>query len=147
MVKSGAKWRKERLKMLMGEFQHNLDAKGRLFMPVKLREALGTKFVLTKGLDGCLFVYDLEQWRLLEAKLNSLPMTRKAPVILTVSFLAVLPKVSAINRDGYFYLLICASLQDWIKMPLLSALATGLRSGTQNAGTHITKKMPKMWAN
>ena len=57
--------------MLMGEFQHNLDAKGRLFMPVKLREALGTKFVLTKGLDGCLFVYDLEQWRLLEAKLNS----------------------------------------------------------------------------
>ena len=63
--------------MLMGEFQHNLDAKGRLFMPVKLREALGTKFVLTKGLDGCLFVYDLEQWRLLEAKLNSLPMTRK----------------------------------------------------------------------
>ena len=88
--------------MLMGEFQHNLDAKGRLFMPVKLREALGTKFVLTKGLDGCLFVYDLEQWRLLEAKLNSLPMTRKAPVILTVSFLAVLPKVSAINRDGYF---------------------------------------------
>ena len=63
--------------MLMGEFQHNLDAKGCLFMPVKLREALGTKFVLTKGLDGCLFVYDLEQWRLLEAKLNSLPMTRK----------------------------------------------------------------------
>ncbi len=49
MVKSGAKWRKECLKMLMGEFQHNLDAKGRLFMPVKLREALGTKFVLTKG--------------------------------------------------------------------------------------------------
>ena len=42
MVKSGAKWRKECLKMLMGEFQHNLDAKGRLFMPVKLREALGT---------------------------------------------------------------------------------------------------------
>lgn len=77
MVKSGAKWRKECLEMLMGEFQHNLDAKGRLFMPVKLREALGTSFVLTKGLDGCLFVYDMEQWRLLEAKLNSLPMTRK----------------------------------------------------------------------
>ena len=45
--------------MLMGEFQHNLDAKGRLFMPVKLREALGTKFVLTKGLDGCLFVWQI----------------------------------------------------------------------------------------
>lgn len=84
--------------MLMGEFQHNLDAKGRLFMPVKLREALGTSFVLTKGLDGCLFVYDMEQWRLLEAKLNSLPMTRKGAAILTVSFLAARPKANATNQ-------------------------------------------------
>ena len=61
MVKSGAKWRKECLKMLICQVERDLDAKGRLFMPVKLREALGTKFVLTKGLDGCLFVYDLEQ--------------------------------------------------------------------------------------
>ena len=45
--------------MLMGEFQHNIDTKGRLFMPVKLREALGDHFVITRGLDGCLFVYDL----------------------------------------------------------------------------------------
>ena len=116
--------------MLMGEFQHNLDAKGRLFMPVKLREALGTKFVLTKGLDGCLFVYDLEQWRLLEAKLNSLPMTRKGARDFNRFFFGGAAEGEC-DKQG----------------PLLSALATGLRSGTQNAGTHITKKMPKMWAN
>ena len=133
--------------MLMGEFQHNLDAKGRLFMPVKLREALGTKFVLTKGLDGCLFVYDLEQWRLLEAKLNSLPMTRKGARDFNRFFFGGAAEGECDKQGRVLYLLICASLQDWIKMPLLSALATGLRSGTQNAGTHITKKMPKMWAN
>lgn len=63
--------------MLMGEYQHNIDPKGRLFMPVKLRESLGSTFILSKGLDGCLFVYDEEQWHVLEAKLNSLPMTNK----------------------------------------------------------------------
>lgn len=103
--------------MLMGEFQHNLDAKGRLFMPVKLREALGTSFVLTKGLDGCLFVYDMEQWRLLEAKLNSLPMTRKGARDFNRFFLAARPKANATNRAGYFCPLTCASLPDLIKTP------------------------------
>ena len=48
--------------MLLGEYEHTLDAKGRLAMPAKLRESLGSKFIITKGLDGCLFVYDMEQW-------------------------------------------------------------------------------------
>lgn len=63
--------------MLLGEYEHTLDTKGRLAMPAKLREALGNKFIITKGLDGCLFVYDLEQWQQLEAKLAALPMSRK----------------------------------------------------------------------
>lgn len=63
--------------MLLGEYEHTIDTKGRLAMPAKLREALGNKFIITKGLDGCLFVYDMEQWQLLEAKLASLPMSRK----------------------------------------------------------------------
>ena len=46
--------------MLLGEYEHTLDAKGRLAMPAKLRESLGSKFIITKGLDGCLFVYDME---------------------------------------------------------------------------------------
>lgn len=116
-------------------------------MPVKLREALGTKFVLTKGLDGCLFVYDLEQWRLLEAKLNSLPMTRKGARDFNRFFFGGAAEGEC-DKQGR--VLLPVNLREFAgldKMPLLSALATGLRSGTQNAGTHITKKMPKMWAN
>lgn len=63
--------------MLLGEYEHTLDPKGRLAMPAKLRESLGSKFIITKGLDGCLFIYDMQQWQLLEDKLSSLPMSRK----------------------------------------------------------------------
>jgi len=63
--------------MLLGEYEHSIDPKGRLAMPAKLREGLGEHFIITKGLDGCLFVYDMEQWHLLEEKLGSLPMSRK----------------------------------------------------------------------
>ena len=63
--------------MLMGEFCHNLDAKGRLIIPAKLREELGESFVLTRGLDGCLFGYPMSSWKLLEEKLQKLPLTKK----------------------------------------------------------------------
>ena len=62
--------------MFMGEFQHTIDPKGRLIVPHKFREALGERFVATKGLDNCLFVYPMEEWTLLEEKLKSLPFTR-----------------------------------------------------------------------
>jgi MraZ protein len=52
--------------MLMGEFEHNIDTKGRLFMPAKLRESLGKHFVVTKGVDGCLDVYPLTEWEKLK---------------------------------------------------------------------------------
>lgn len=65
------------LKMLFGEYSHSLDTKGRLAIPAKLREGLGDKIVITKGLDGCLFVYDMEEWKKLEDKLAAMPMTRK----------------------------------------------------------------------
>ncbi|MDK2823466.1 MAG: transcriptional regulator MraZ [Clostridia bacterium] len=62
--------------MFMGEYQHTIDDKGRLIMPAKFREGLGEKFVVTKGLDGCLFVYPLEEWKVLETKLRNLPFTK-----------------------------------------------------------------------
>lgn len=62
--------------MFMGEYQHNVDAKGRLFIPARFREGLGGRFVVTKGLDGCLFVYPRPEWEALEQKLKSLPITR-----------------------------------------------------------------------
>ena len=46
--------------MLIGEFEHSLDAKGRLIMPSKLRETIGENFIVTKGLDGCLFAFSTE---------------------------------------------------------------------------------------
>ena len=63
--------------MFMGEFQHNVDTKGRIIVPSKFREELGTSFVITRGLDKCLFAYPMEEWKLLEEKLKKLPLTKK----------------------------------------------------------------------
>ncbi|MBO1300627.1 MULTISPECIES: division/cell wall cluster transcriptional repressor MraZ [Enterococcus] len=63
--------------MLMGEYRHNIDAKGRLIVPSKLREELGEQFVLTRGLDGCLFGYPMSEWNELESKLNDMPLAKK----------------------------------------------------------------------
>ncbi|MDD2498010.1 MAG: division/cell wall cluster transcriptional repressor MraZ [Desulfitobacteriaceae bacterium] len=62
--------------MFMGEYQHAIDPKGRLIVPVKFREGLGDTFVVTKGLDNCLFVYPMNEWKNLEAKLKALPFTK-----------------------------------------------------------------------
>jgi len=61
--------------VLIGEYQHNIDAKGRIIVPSKLREALGDKFVATKGLDNCLFIYPMDRWEAIVEKLKSLPWT------------------------------------------------------------------------
>lgn len=58
--------------MFMGEYQHSIDEKGRLIIPAKFREDLGEKFILTRGLDNCLFVYPLAQWKVLEEKIKDL---------------------------------------------------------------------------
>lgn len=63
--------------MFMGEYNHTIDAKGRLIIPSKFRETLGDEFVVTKGLDGCLFVYPNEEWSAFEEKLRTLPLTNK----------------------------------------------------------------------
>ena len=60
--------------MFRGEFSHSIDAKGRVIMPLKFREQLGEQFIITKGLDGCLFVYTMTEWEKVEQKLDSLPL-------------------------------------------------------------------------
>lgn len=62
--------------MFLGEYQHSLDAKGRITIPSKLREGLGDRFIATKGLDNCIFLYPLAEWKRIEAKLHELPLTR-----------------------------------------------------------------------
>ena len=63
--------------MFIGEYEHSADAKGRVIMPAKLREDIGEKFILTKGLDGCLFAYSQKEWTNFEEKLKTLPLTNK----------------------------------------------------------------------
>ncbi|MDQ0159189.1 division/cell wall cluster transcriptional repressor MraZ [Alkalibacillus sp. S2W] len=63
--------------MFMGEYQHNIDAKGRMIVPSKFREGLGQTFVVTRGLDKCLFAYPMDEWKQLEEKLKQLPLTKK----------------------------------------------------------------------
>ena len=62
--------------MLIGEYAHTLDQKGRVNFPAKLLTDLGDHFILSKGLDGCLFVYSMEEWGNLETKIKELPLTK-----------------------------------------------------------------------
>ena len=75
MELNGRKW--GAIVMLMGEYNHTIDAKGRLIVPAKFREVLGDEFVVTKGLDNCLFVYPNDEWQKFEEKLQTLPLTNK----------------------------------------------------------------------
>ncbi len=61
--------------MLLGEYNHSLDAKGRVSVPSKLRLDLGESFIVTKGLDNCLFAYSKDEWATFESKLKALPLT------------------------------------------------------------------------
>ncbi|WP_125707969.1 division/cell wall cluster transcriptional repressor MraZ [Companilactobacillus zhongbaensis] len=63
--------------MFMGEFHHTIDSKGRLIIPSKFRQEIGESFVVTRGMDGCLFCYPMDQWNKLEAQLDKLPLTKK----------------------------------------------------------------------
>ena len=85
--------------MFLGEYNHTIDAKGRLIIPSKFREALGDTFVVTKGLDGCLFVYDNQEWNAFEEKLKSLPITNKEARQFARFFLAGAAEVE-VDKQG-----------------------------------------------
>ena len=74
--------------MLMGEFHHNLDDKQRLVIPNKYREELGQEFVITRGIEHCLYVYPMDKWHVLVEKLNTLSFTKKDARTFTRSFFA-----------------------------------------------------------
>ena len=74
--------------MLIGEYEHSLDAKGRIIMPAKFREDIGEKFIVTKGLDGCLFAFSINEWTKFEEKLSTLPISNKDARTFTRFFFA-----------------------------------------------------------
>ena len=85
--------------MFMGEYNHTIDAKGRLIIPAKFREVLGDEFVVTKGMDGCLFVFDNSEWQVFAGKLRSLPMIDKEVRQFTRFFLAGAASVE-VDKQG-----------------------------------------------
>lgn len=74
MVDSGEKWG---IEMLIGEYHHSIDEKGRIIIPSKFRDDLGDEFVITRGLEECLFVYPKTKWDEIVSRLNSIPFTKK----------------------------------------------------------------------
>lgn len=127
MSSSGRKWRivvenganvadpfrKEVSSLLTGEFNHSIDAKGRLIIPSKFREILGEDFVITKGLDNCLFLYPNNEWKIFEEKLRTLPLTNKNARTFTRFFLG-----SAVDGglDKQGRVLVSSALRDFAKL-------------------------------
>ena len=99
--------------MLIGEYEHSLDAKGRLIMPSKLREDMGEKFIITKGLDGCLFGFSQNEWANFEEKLKTLPLTNKNARDFVRFFLSGATECE-IDKQGRF--LIVGNLREYASM-------------------------------
>ena len=74
--------------MFIGEYHHTIDDKGRIIIPAKFRDELGSNFVVTRGIESCLFVYPNKNWDQICEKLNSLPFTRKDARIFNRFFMS-----------------------------------------------------------
>lgn len=100
-------------RLFIGEYKHTIDTKGRVIMPAKFREDLGAKFVVTKGLDSCLFVYPNEEWNNFEKKLKSLPLTNNNARAFIRFFFA---GAAECDLDKQGRTLIPANLRDYAKL-------------------------------
>lgn len=109
-MSNGTKWVKVVIHMFMGEYNHTVDVKGRLIVPSKFRENLGDEFVVTKGLDGCLFVYDNNEWTAFEEKLKTLPLTNKEARQFVRFFLA---GAASLEVDKQGRILLPANLREF----------------------------------
>lgn len=96
--------------MFLGEYQHNIDIKGRIIIPAKFRDALGENFIVTKGLDGCLFVYPFDEWQKLQQELEKLPLTQKDARAFVRFFFASASK-GELDKQGR--LMIPSKLRDY----------------------------------
>lgn len=99
--------------MFMGEYLHTVDNKGRLIFPVKFREALGERFIATKGLDDCLFVYTIEEWAILESKLKQLPLAKSEARAFVRFFFA---GAAELERDKQGRVLLPPNLREYARL-------------------------------
>ena len=96
--------------MFMGEYSHTVDAKGRLIIPSKFREELGESFVVTRGMDGCLFIYSGEAWEKFEQKLATLPLVSKEARAFTRFFVS---GAASCELDRQGRILVPATLREY----------------------------------
>ncbi|MDU2066254.1 MAG: division/cell wall cluster transcriptional repressor MraZ [Sporomusaceae bacterium] len=99
--------------MFMGEYNHTIDAKGRMILPAKFREPLGPVFIATKGLENCLFVYTLTEWAILEEKLRQLPLAKPEARAFVRFFFAGAVEVE-VDKQGR--ILLPTNLREYAKL-------------------------------
>lgn len=87
------------ISMFMGEYRHTVDPKGRLIIPSRFRGSLGAEFVVTRGLDGCLFVYPMDSWEAYVEELRKLPLTDKNARLFT-RFIIAGAATCELDRQG-----------------------------------------------
>ena len=96
--------------MFTSQYNHTIDTKGRVIVPSKFRELLGNEFVITKGMDGCLFGFSQNDWTVFEQKLTSLPITNKNARKFARFFLA---GAATVEIDGHGRVLIPSNLREF----------------------------------
>ena len=99
--------------MFMGEYSHTVDAKGRLIIPSRFREELGESFVVTRGMDGCLFIYSREAWEKFEQKLSTLPLVSKEARAFTRFFVS---GAACCDLDKQGRILVPATLREYANL-------------------------------
>jgi len=99
--------------LFIGEYQHGMDLKGRISVPSKFREELGDCFIITKGINGCLFIYSQEEWTSFSQKLRTLPLTnREAQAFIRLFFAGA----SECDVDKQGRILIPTNLREYAKL-------------------------------
>ncbi len=96
--------------MFMGEYNHTIDAKGRVIIPSRFRDELGENFVITRGMDGCLSIYSQDAWKVFEQKLSQLPLTSKDARTFT-RFFVTGASVCELDKQGR--ILVPATLREY----------------------------------
>lgn len=125
--------------MFMGEYQHTIDTKGRMIIPAKFRDGLGEQFVLTRGLDQCLFGYPMSEWKLIEEKLKALPLTKKMHVRLPGSSSPAQLNVIWTSRGALISHQTYSNMQNSKKNVWSSAFQIELSCGVSRSGNNIQK--------
>lgn len=108
--------------MFIGQYEHSVDAKGRLAIPAKFRQALKTGAVITKGLDGCLFVFAREKWQRMAESIGKLPVSKSSARFYARLILA---SASDAEFDNQGRIVLPAYLREYAKLTR-SAIVTGL---------------------